>query len=50
LPKTLPPPAAALAMELPRELPQLTSQPLAMRIEHVSAKFLPRWRIRHGAP
>jgi len=36
-------------MELPGELPPQKSGPLAMRIEHVSAKFLPRWRIRHGA-
>jgi hypothetical protein len=27
--------------------PQAPSRPLALRIEHVSAKFLPRWRIRH---
>jgi len=39
-----------LATELPRELPPQKSAPMAMRIEHVSAKFLPRWRIRHGAP
>jgi hypothetical protein len=39
-----------LALELPSELPQPKSQPLAMRMEHVSAKFLPRWRVRHGAP
>ncbi len=38
-----------LATELPRELPPHIPEPLAMRIEHVSAKFLPRWRIRHGA-
>jgi hypothetical protein len=41
------PPAEPLAVELPRELPQPKSAPLAMRIEHASAKFLPRWRIRH---
>lgn len=29
------------------ELPKPKSQPLAMQIERVSAKFLPRWRIRH---
>jgi hypothetical protein len=23
-------------------------QPLALKIEHASAKFLPRWRVRHG--
>ena len=38
------------AMDLPRELPPQKSGPLVMRIEHVSAKFLPRWRIRHGGP
>jgi hypothetical protein len=27
--------------------PQAQSRPLELRIEHVSAKFLPRWRIRH---
>jgi hypothetical protein len=49
-PVTTPPAALPLAMELPGELPQQKSEPLAMRIEHASAKFLPRWRIRHGAP
>jgi hypothetical protein len=49
-PATTPPAALPLAMELPGESPQQKSEPLAMRIEHVSAKFLPRWRIRHGAP
>jgi hypothetical protein len=45
-----PPAAIPLAMELPAEMPpQQKSEPLVMRIEHVSAKFLPRWRIRHGA-
>lgn len=29
-----------------KESPRPISQPLAMRIEHVSAKFLPRWRVR----
>jgi hypothetical protein len=38
-----------LAKEAPRELPPRPSAPLAMRIEHVSAKFLPRWRVRNGA-
>ena len=37
---SLPPPAAI-------ELPQAKARPLELRIEHVSAKFLPRWRIRH---
>jgi len=27
--------------------PQAPSHPLVLRIEHVSARFLPRWRIRH---
>jgi hypothetical protein len=36
-------------IELPLEVPAPNSKPLAMRIEHVSAKFLPRWRIRHGS-
>jgi hypothetical protein len=27
--------------------PPAPSRPLELRIEHVSAKFLPRWRIRH---
>ncbi len=44
-----PPAALPLAMELPGEALPQKSEPLAMRIEHVSAKFLPRWRIRHGA-
>ena len=35
------------AMQMPIDLPQPKSRPLAMRIEHVSAKFLPRWRVRH---
>ena len=39
-----------LAKESPRELPPRISGPLAIRIEHASAKFLPRWRVRHGAP
>jgi hypothetical protein len=29
------------------ELPPAKARPLELRIEHVSAKFLPRWRIRH---
>jgi hypothetical protein len=55
--KPAPPPAAAAPIELPAEAPPspqpapkpAKSEPLAMRIEHVSAKFLPRWRIRHGS-
>lgn len=46
------PPAPAplpVATDVPLELPPQKSKPLAMRIEHASAKFLPRWRIRHGA-
>ena len=46
---TKPPLAAPLAIDLsqPRkEPPQAKPSPLAMRIEHVSAKFLPRWRVR----
>jgi len=43
------PAALPLATDLPPEMPPQKSGPLAMRIEHVSAKFLPRWRIRHGA-
>jgi hypothetical protein len=27
---------------------QVQPRPMELRIEHVSAKFLPRWRIRHG--
>jgi hypothetical protein len=38
----LPPPTPAAI-----ELPQAEARPLAYRIEHVSAKFLPSWRIRH---
>ncbi|WP_163365561.1 hypothetical protein, partial [Enterobacter asburiae] len=33
LAETAPPPAVALTMELPRVLPQSTSQPLAMQIK-----------------
>jgi hypothetical protein len=29
------------------EPPPAKFQPLALRIEHASAKFLPRWRVRH---
>ena len=47
--RTTPPAALPPTMELPRELPPHTAKPLAMRMEHVPAKFLPRWRIRHGA-
>jgi hypothetical protein len=37
------PPPTPLAIELP----QSKARPLELRIEHVSAKFLPRWRVRH---
>jgi hypothetical protein len=53
-PKTIamdasPRPAKSAAVEIPVEPPPSKSQPLAMRIEHASAKFLPRWRVRHGS-
>lgn len=48
--KAKPPAAMPVATELPRGLPPQKYEPMVMRIEHVSAKFLPRWRIRHGAP
>jgi hypothetical protein len=35
------PPPAPVAVELPEGKPR----PLELRIEHVSAKFLPRWRV-----
>lgn len=44
--QTSPPPAGPAAIDLLAATPKPKSQPLAMRIEHVSAKFLPRWRIR----
>jgi hypothetical protein len=43
-----PTPAIPPVVEVERELLQAKAAPLAMRIEHVSAKFLPRWRVRHG--
>jgi hypothetical protein len=48
--RTKPPATMPPTVESPPELPSHTAEPLAMRIEHASAKFLPRWRIRHGAP
>ena len=45
----VPPAPTPPGIDLPPELPPQKSELLAMRIEHVSAKFLPRWRIRHGA-
>ena len=33
--------------EVDLPLPPAQFRPLELRIEHVSAKFLPRWRIRH---
>lgn len=46
-------PGAAVPIELPENVPppkREAAKPLAMRIERVSAKFLPRWRIRHRSP
>jgi hypothetical protein len=43
-----PTPAIPPVVDVERELLQPKAAPLAMRIEHVSAKFLPRWRVRHG--
>jgi len=44
-PRPLPstPPATPAAIERPPAKPR----PLNLRIEHVSAKFLPSWRVRH---
>jgi len=44
--RTGPPPVEPSVMELPIGLPQPISRPLALRVEHATAKFLPRWRIR----
>jgi hypothetical protein len=54
VPATPPKPAAAPAetkvtasKPAAIEPPPVKFQPLALRIEHASAKFLPRWRVRH---
>jgi len=40
-------PSPAESERVAADQPPPASRPLELRIEHVSAKFLPRWRIRH---